>query len=408
MYFSAIGLHKSGIKFDLFEATGKFDEVGAGVGLGPNAIRALDGLGIWERVLSKAAESKATTRSFRFISGFNEHEFIYDYPTLSEDIGLGIYRPAFLDALLPLVENSSIHFNKRCVSVKQTLTNSHILQFADGSMHEADLVIGADGVKSATRIAVVGDENHLAFTNTVAYRGLVSIELLKQNGLKTDVSAKPVCWVGYGKHIITFPIQQSQTLNVVAFSTNGSKSADSLDRKHPWVEEVSSEDMLVDFIGWGNDAMLILKQIKKPSKWYIHAVHPPLDSYIKDNIALVGDAAHAMPPHLGAGVGQGLEDVFTICKLLGQPNTNRDNLKVQDILKTYNSLRVPRANDVLNRSHNAGYVYESCGDHGFDAKKVREKLSGIWDKVWHHDIIADIEAAIQQSECLEGTAYRTH
>jgi hypothetical protein len=76
----------------------------------------------------------------------------------------------------------------------------HCLHFADGTQYEAELVIGADGIKSATRGAVVGTENNvLQFTNTVAYRGLVSTEKLKQDGLKTDLGKRIWNFIGIDK-----------------------------------------------------------------------------------------------------------------------------------------------------------------------------------------------------------------
>jgi salicylate hydroxylase len=72
-----------------------------------------------------------------------------------------------------------------------------VLHFADNTTYEADLVIGADGIRSTTRNAVVGG-GHLSFSNTYAYRGLIPIDTLKTAGLKTEVEYRPHCWVGLG------------------------------------------------------------------------------------------------------------------------------------------------------------------------------------------------------------------
>lgn len=73
------------------------------------------------------------------------------------------------------------------------------LYFADGATYEADLIIGADGIKSTTRAAVIGKGvTRMGFANTHAYRGLVPINTLKAGGLKSDVS-RPHNWVGMGQ-----------------------------------------------------------------------------------------------------------------------------------------------------------------------------------------------------------------
>lgn len=66
----------------------------------------------------------------------------------------------------------------------------------------------------------------------------------------------------------------------------------------------------------------------EPSAWAIHAVHPPLDTYVRRRVALLGDAAHGMPPHLGAGAGQAIEDSRTLVQLLTHPKIGRHNVEV--------------------------------------------------------------------------------
>jgi salicylate hydroxylase len=75
------------------------------------------------------------------------------------------------------------------------------LHFEDGTKHETDLVIGADGVKSNIRRCLVdkSQSNNLVFANTVAYRGMVPHSTLVKAGIKTNVNTMPVCWMGLNK-----------------------------------------------------------------------------------------------------------------------------------------------------------------------------------------------------------------
>ncbi len=85
------------------------------------------------------------------------------------------------------------------MSIEHTPSGQQRLTFADGTTYDADLIIGADGIRSMTRATVVGKGiSPLGFANTHAYRGLVSIDALKAAGLKTDVR-RPHNWVGIGQ-----------------------------------------------------------------------------------------------------------------------------------------------------------------------------------------------------------------
>ncbi len=114
-----------------------------------------------------------------------------------------------------------------------------------------------------------------------------------------------------------------------------------------------------------------------------------------------------MPPHLGAGVGQGFEDVFLLCELLKNDKVTKSNVEVgiqillyrdmlsafQDALRTYTEVRLPRANWVLERTIQARQIYESY-QPGMETQGAT-KLTNLWDPIWHHDLDADINRAIE-------------
>jgi salicylate hydroxylase len=166
----------------------------------------------------------------------------------------------------------------------------------------------------------------------------------------------------------------------------------------PWVTQHSAEELLTLYSEFGPDAKILLSCLPRPSAWSIHAVSPFLESFVRGRVALVGDAAHAMLPHLGAGAGQGIEDVFALAKLLSNPQTRRDN--VEQVLRAYDAIRRPHAQIVSEKSNLAGDIYEGYGPSGFTkeglAVDLRDLWLNHWEKIWKHDLSADVEAAVSQ------------
>ena len=104
---------------------------------------------------------------------------------------------------MPLVDPDTVFFSKRLASVAPLESGQYCLSFADGTTYNADLVIGADGIRSTVRNAVVdpADPNRerLVFANRHVYRGMISVEALRTAGVTPDVCSHPMAWLGFGK-----------------------------------------------------------------------------------------------------------------------------------------------------------------------------------------------------------------
>ncbi|TFY55993.1 hypothetical protein EVG20_g9106 [Dentipellis fragilis] len=371
----AIGLQRAGIYVDIFEAASKYGEVGAGIGIGPNAILVLRKLGLINDITSfSEEEDPPAVRPFTFrFPPSDAQAVLFQSPAGEDDLTLGMHRASFLDALVKSIdpEFTSTHFNKRCTSITESsgARSSATLHFSDGTTHETDLVLGADGVKSTVRNFVAGEEasKSLIFTNGVAYRGLVSMEKVEEVGVKIEEDVYTI-WMGDGVHLVTYPIRNKTILNVAAFVTDFSvpMGYKPLPPGEPWVIPTSREEVLGHFKGWNRDAVKIIESIEQPTKWYVHGLYPPLESFVKGRVALIGDAAHAMLPFLAAGVGQGIEDAYVMSRLLAHPQANASNL--ENVLKAYDRVRTPRANDISLRSKRCGDIYEGYGPSGPSAR----------------------------------------
>ncbi|KAG6330766.1 hypothetical protein ID866_8322 [Astraeus odoratus] len=341
----AVYLSRAGINVDVFESASKFAEIGAGIWLGPNALRALDKMGLKDAIIAHADGGLPKLTPFTFISAAEGHQHIhsvtsyqktrhwaftgqYNVWNLSDIPFLKmIYRADFLDAVVGLIDPAIVHFNKRCTLISQENTSRPVIHFKDGTTFEADVVIGADGIKSAVRPAVIGKISEVPFDK--------------------------------------------------------------------WVTPASKEEILDIYSDCGTDVKKLITLVETCNKWCIHTVDPPLDSFVKGHIALVGDSAHGMCPHLGSGISQGLEDALVLCHLLAHPDTNLSN--VREALQAYDLVRRSRANMVLRRSAWAGEIYESLpiDDNGTSQiVALRNDLSVLWEPVWHYDFHDDLVTAV--------------
>ncbi|KAH9949948.1 hypothetical protein B0H21DRAFT_776995 [Amylocystis lapponica] len=359
----AIALTQIGVSVQIYEAA---IDMRGGWRQGPNALKLLRSIGALDAVLEKAVETGPNSKPILFVSGMEGHEVIYD------ELSLNIHRAAVLDALIHQVDPKITHFKKRCtsVSVSPTDPSRTVIHFADGT----------NMTQIAVRSAVTQDGvDRVAFSNTVAYRGLIP-----------HLTKRSYCIMGKDRILKS----DVEVINLVAFATNHDIPVGSVSvpAKDSWVTTVSGAELVEEFGGWANDIIAFLRCEDKPSKWFIPIVHPPLESYVKGCIALIGDAAHAMLPHLGAGAGQCIEDAFLLAHLLGHPQTTASN--VEHVLQTYDRVRRPRAQMVWEGARSAGRVYEFRGPHGSNMEGIREDLTGQWSPVWDHSMDEDILKAI--------------
>lgn len=99
-------------------------------------------------------------------------------------------------------------------------------------------------------------------------------------------------------------------------------------------------------------------------------------------VVLIGDAAHAMLPHQGAGAGQGLEDAYFLARLLGDTQADAGNLA--ELLEAYDDLRRPRACRVQQTSWETGELYELRDPVvGANEQLLGENLATRFDWLWN-------------------------
>ncbi|THH19975.1 hypothetical protein EW146_g1292 [Bondarzewia mesenterica] len=238
------------------------------------------------------------------------------------------------------------------------------------------------------------------FSGTVAYRGLVPVERLTVGGRVHRTVESPMMYCGKNKHVVSYSIARGSVVNVVAFSSEPEKEGTPCDG--PWVAPCAREELLACYAGWEPEVRELLECIEAPTRWTLHDLRP-LPTFATRNVVLVGDAAHAMLPHQGAGAGQAIEvrvrlpsslpavsiakntamtksngqDAYVLASLLGHPSTTRETLV--RTLKVYEMLRMAQAQRVQRGSRESGRMYEfDHAEYGERYAVLGPAIEGQW------------------------------
>ena len=216
---AAIALQRAGHNVTVFEQSKAFLRVGADINLTPNAVRALDGLGVGAAVRIPAA--RPTHRISRMWDSGEETSRLEMADTAEQKYGapqLTIHRADLLAALADVFPTENVQFGKRAEQVVQTGQGIE-LHFKDGSTHVTDLLIGADGIHSVVRKALFGDEQP-RFTGVVAYRAVVPVESVAH---VPNIQAFTKWWgPNPQSQIVTFPLNQGRDIFIFATTAQDS------------------------------------------------------------------------------------------------------------------------------------------------------------------------------------------
>uniref|UniRef100_A0A8H8CP50 FAD-binding domain-containing protein n=1 Tax=Psilocybe cubensis TaxID=181762 RepID=A0A8H8CP50_PSICU len=336
----------------------------------------------------------------------------------------------FLDIFVDHLPSGVAHFGKRLISYSKDMNGPQTtLLFEDGTFATCDVLVGADGIKSTIRSQMFReaaeasqDANLFRFTSpvwtgTIAYRGLIraqDIPLTKDglphrtikdpmmftNGstvakarcLSTFPKKSKFCLTGdLLKHVVSYSISQGDIINVVTFASNPKRHGDLYEGD--WVTTCSQDELLGCYSGWEPEVEQLLKCIRNPTRWAIHHILP-LPFYYKDNVVLMGDAAHAMSPHQGAGAGQAIEDAYILSNLLA--TATRKSLP--KVLNAYEAVRLPAANHVLLGSYESGMMYEFNSKYGENYEILGPAIQRQWDWIDRPSLEESLEAAIRLSK----------
>jgi salicylate hydroxylase len=334
---AARALLRQGFDVTVYEAAPELKEIGAGVALGPNAMKALRSLDLEASVRAIAFESEhgllRNWRSGRVISRTSRNDF---QRTRFGANGCTAHRADLLDALAAGLPSAIVQLGARCVSV-ETDSNVASAKFKDGTEIEADVVVGADGIHSAVRASLFGPDAP-RFTGKICWRCVVPVDAVP-GGLPTTDSTT---WLGPHGAVVVYLVRRGELVNVVAHYDNDTWTEES------WIRECDRSEVIENYRGWHESLLRLFSASEKHYKWALYD-RDPLTQWTSGRATILGDAAHPMLPYLGQGACQAMEDgVVLAAALAALPDD------VCAALELYERVRLPRASRVVLTARERG------------------------------------------------------
>jgi len=372
--FVANALITHGLQVSVYEQTPALKQVGAGVYITPNSVRHLQRVGLGPTVEKWGAKVGSNSRYFR-------HDGTPIAPVQVTDSSgwnatYGMHRADLVDMLVKALPAGVVHTGHRCNGFDRDGDIARV-SFANGAVAKGDVVVAADGIHSELRQYVFPPARPV-FSGTVAYRGVVRADLVPE--------WPPECWLmwlGKGKHFLTYPLRAGSLINFVGFVPAGEQTV-----KESWSAVGDPDVLRAEFAAWDPRIGYLLSQVQTTFRSALYD-RDPSPAWTRGRLTLLGDAAHAMLPHLGQGANQSIEDGMALATILAL--ASREN--VAGALLAYERLRRERAAKVQSSARENGVRYDSFAAN-LEVRDTEIAAHCEFRKhLYDHDIVPEARAA---------------
>lgn len=350
---TALALERFGHRVRLYEQASQLGRVGADVNLTPNAVCALDGLGIGENLRETAA--RPTHRISRMWHSGQETSrleladaAIYRYGSPQ----LTIHRADLISALQSALSDNTLQLGHRLMDLEEQSDAVNLI-FENGSEERADLVIGADGIHSNVRKRILGKESP-EFTGIVAFRAVVPADRLEGH---SDLGTFTKWWGPNPEtQIVTFPLNRGRDVFIFATAPQETWHIES------WTTPGDPNELRAMYSEFHRTARDLLEPVDHVLKSALY-IREPLSRWSKSRVTLLGDACHPMMPFMAQGAGQAIEDAVILARAIEELGGGH---QLDEILDSYEGARKERTsqiqigsrtNEWLKNSDDAAWVY---------------------------------------------------
>jgi salicylate hydroxylase len=334
---AAACLLKAGHDVLVVEQAPALAEIGAGIQLSANAMHVLNDLGLGGAISATAVRPAAYV--FRLhdtgemISRFSlaeEHERLNGAPYNQ------LHRAdlhVLLAAKATALKKDVLRLNARIAGFEES-ANGVRARLSNGETLDADLLIGADGVKSTVRTQLAGADRP-TYTGDAAWRLTLQADRLPP-GFMEQVMA---VWMGPAAHVVCYYLRGGALLNFVGLVETDEVSEESWTARFPW------DKLKSDFAGWHPDIQTVIDRADKDLcfRWSLYS-RPTLTNWSTRRVTMLGDAVHATLPYLAQGAAMAIEDGAVLTRALRQAAT------IEDALQLYQRNRIERTTRIVKGS----------------------------------------------------------
>jgi salicylate hydroxylase len=349
---AAAFLRREGLPSTVYEQAARLTEVGAGLVVAPNVARLLRRLGVLDDLRERAVQLDTGWEFRRWADGtvLSSEDLSTACERLYGEHTYTAHRADLLRAIQSRVPAHSIELGRKCIGM-DSRRGALRLEFAAGHSAEADVVIGADGVHSLVRRAIIGE-------SPAVYSGICAFRALVPAGAAPEFARRPAqtLWIGPDHHLVHYPVSAGSLVNLVAFAPAGDYTVES------WTATATVEEFLAEFDGWDRRLADLIRAAGTPGRWAL-LDRAPLPWWSGGGATLLGDAAHPMFPFFAQGAAQAIEDAAVLARCLA--NSLGDPTAA---LRRYEELRIPRTTRLQAVSHGRSHI-----NHLPDGPEQRER-----------------------------------
>ncbi len=333
-----LALRERGMAASIFEQAPELTEIGAAIALSANSTREFARLGLLDQLAAASCiPTELIYRDWRTGDRIAAHPVAKDgwYVERFGAPYFGIHRADLQKILGGAFGGENVHLGCRLVNIVEQ-SDSVVLEFANGRTEHADLVVGADGVRSTVRRWISGADDAI-YSGTSAFRGIVPVENLPS---LPDPQAIQF-WMGPDAHVLHYAIGgRGDAVNFFAVVEDPK-----IWMNEGSVVEVGDEVPIASFRGWHPAMTEMIRAAASPIRWALFGVRPLLRWY-RGRVVILGDAAHGMLPHHGQGANTSIEDAFALAALL----TEAKVADFEPVLSRFQTMRRARTRKIQRSS----------------------------------------------------------
>ncbi|KAK7518405.1 uncharacterized protein IWZ02DRAFT_317869 [Phyllosticta citriasiana] len=365
---AAIALRAPNREILILEQSSLLREVGAAISLQPNASKILENnWGLGDKI---PATKKVVDHGFRIYS--TDGDLVKEIPFVKKrEYGADriIYHRQDLHSMLKAAATSSdfpgkpveLRLSSRAIDAD---CDAGIVFLEDGSSISGDLIIGADGIHSKLRTAILGKSQRAIPTGLSAYRLMIPIKKLQGSDFARKINpAEPFTsmMMGYDRRLVMGPCRGTEDYAIVALVPDKTLDVDT--SQTTWNTEASLDEIEKAFDVFPPWVTSIFQHSPAIGLWQLRDLDP-LEKWHRGRVMIIGDASHAMLPTQGQGASQSVEDAEALGAFFEDVDSRIAGEEVERRLADVFRCRYERASLIQEYSRNAAKPATAQGSEG--------------------------------------------